>query len=665
MVTFSTSRFKGGNSGMRLLLSLSISVWFCHRRLVVDSFSPQGGKATVFRPDVSDNPVRAKIVTDLSGQVAIRTTSLRSSPGFREPGANAKPPSAVLLVGTSRSDAGLVTPTEEERGFLHALEAAGYGSVGLAQTVPEDPTVCCYELSRATGMLRLLSQPEAGACSGGGFEPPRWVPMVRGEENVLVANGWSFLDPDESEPVSAFDIDDASAEAEYRPKWGAAAVAVEDAGGSGSLRLSPLGYDVSPLSEEDVLREADTTNLSGNPHSRGVLLHGRTDPPNTKTTCNGIDFRGSAGQSDIPDGVFFAAIGGLPLFSSKDLSPTTGSSGWLSFARPLESSHVLHIDPEEGSADRRIEVVCARTRCHLGHYFGPIEGYCINASALRFVSSNAEQTLGAPPSSPSPSFLPAGSLPTSWRSLDDADGLSPSHRLLKVVLEKHGRFERVCLGCGCFWHVEQALLRLPGIRSTTACYAGGHTSSPVYKDVSGGSTGHAEVVSVVYDPGMCPSSVLFDCFLAMHDPTKVRAHGKHALNTGQYRSCVFVEDASLEEVARGCTEQCRSQLGKELSTDIRLMGQREQQQRQQEKGEFGHGWCWRAEDRHQRHDERIKGNLNGGGNNNNDNKLALGTLTPTEWLREYGRRTSSIVGGVADLERSIHPDDDGMAMMMI
>jgi len=381
------------------------------------------------------------------------------------------------------------------------------------------------------------------------------------------------------------------------------------------------------------------------------------------------------------------------MFSSTDLSPTTGSSGWLSFSRPLSPTHAVHIGPVRDSMDRRVEVVCARSGCHLGHYFGPTEGYCINASALRFVPTNGRASRGASgESTAAPTdqhLLPVGSRPVSWRPLDgddafaggggDDDGshrwqsrLPPSHRVLKTVLETHGSFEEVALGCGCFWHVEDALRRLPGVRSTKACYAGGHATSPSYEDVCRGTTGHAEVVSLWYDPGVCPSGVLFDCFLAMHDPTKVRAHGKHALETGQYRSCIFVDGPETERVARNRLEECSRQLGKELSTELRLMGGRKQQLATTDAGTsepFGNGWCWRAEDRHQRHDERRrKGSKNSSSRGDGGANGAASSpkiLTAIEWLNEYGRRTPSITGSSSSIESSIHPDDDGMAMMMI
>lgn len=679
-------------SRLLALLCLSLLVFNGVEVAVVDSFSPlqhgssggsffcrQGGigRSTAClgtgsgRKCVTRRATAATVTTTTTTLCASLSDQTEQQQPLREP------PSAVLLFGNSQSK-------EEEDRLVHALKAVGYEHVIVLDPSERNNDASnhnglynyyFYELSRATGMLKLVSTPSAE-----GFEPPRWIPMVRGEENVLTANGWSFLDPDESEPVSAFDIDDANAEGEYRPKWGTNSNDNENEGSNGNnnnesnnagavtvtpLQLSSLGYDLSPLSADDVLSEADTLSSPSswaNPHSRGVLLDGKTDPPNTKTTYNGYDFKGSAGQSDIPKGIFFTAIGGLPLFASNDLSPSTGSSRWLSFSRPLESSHVVHVEPEKDSMDQRIEVLCARSRCHLGHYFGSSEGYCINTSALRFIPSTPVDTTTTTTSknneSNSEQTLPVGSKPVSWRPLGeglskhDQQELSPSHRLLKEMLTTNqGGFERVALGCGCFWHVEDALRNLQGVVATENCYAGGNKASPTYEEVCSGNTGHAEVVSVVYDPDVCPTSILFDCFLAMHDPTKVRAHGKHALYVGQYRSCVFVESVETEKVARECLEDCQQQLRKDLSTEIRKM---DPQPIDAEAGSLGEGWCWRAEDRHQRHDERIRGTQG----------APIPTVLPAiEWLKEYGRRTPSIIG--SSLESSLHPDDDGMAMMMI
>ena len=147
--------------------------------------------------------------------------------------------------------------------------------------------------------------------------------------------------------------------------------------------MSPLGFSLRKLSSTEIEREASFLDALAN----SVLLEGATDPPQRKITSNGYDLKGSTSQLDLKLGVFCCAIGGLPLFTSLDLSPTTASPGWLSFSRPVADDHVILVKPNANSIDQRIEVLCAKTRCHLGHYFGIGEGYCINASALNFVAA--------------------------------------------------------------------------------------------------------------------------------------------------------------------------------------------------------------------------------------------------------------------------------------
>lgn len=500
--------------------------------------------------------------------------------------------------------------------------------------------VFTYELSRAAGMLKLVS---TAATTDDGFEAPRWVPIVRGEEKVLVENGWSFLDPDEAEPLSAFDVDSANLEGQYVPKWGDS-VDVAEIGQQ--MMLSSLGYDIGPLSREDIVSEADALT---NDQSKGVMLAGQTDTPGSKTTSNGCDFQGAAGQADIPAGIFTCAIGGLPLFASTDLSPMTGSSGWLTFTRPISIDHVVHIEPEQGALDNRVEVVDARSKCHLGHYFFGSDGYCINASALCFIpleSLDEDIPVGN---------VPPVSRPVSYRSVSwdeyEPTTISPSIRNLKSMLDKSVRYESVALGAGCFWHVEFALRRLPGVLATETAYAGGSTLSPSYRDVCEGRTGHAEVVKITFDPDILHFDVLFDCFLSMHDPTKVRSHGKHAEGTGQYRSSIFCENPEIYQAALSSLGRCREQLGKELSTDLRLI------QQPTPDSHFGEGWCWKAEERHQRHDENLKKTVG----------EEMTTLSAREWLKQYGRRRATIAGSAETVPVGMdgHPDDDGMARLMI
>jgi len=504
-------------------------------------------------------------------------------------------------------------PEEDKAMLVDALQAAGFTAV---QTTSKDPSSSHrYTFSKATGMLRLLEEPRDSQYRI--ESPPKWVPLVRGEENVLVANGWSFLDPDENEPLSAFDVDAANLEGQYRPKWGNTSEEIHH----GSLYetlgpLSSLGFSLRHLSASQIEKVASVQSEL----TRSVLLEGATDPPQRKITSNEHDFSGSASQSDIERGVFCCAIGGLPLFSSLDLSPATASSGWLSFSRPVSDDHIILVQPELNSLDQRVEVLCAKTRCHLGHYFGKGNGYCINASALNFVSSTERQSNDVDPQQ-SQVDMP---LPVSWRALEAHANDSPPLQLLQDICVNTVSeiAETLVFGAGCFWHVEFAFRRLPGVVSTEAGYAGGTTTSPTYEDVCEMETEHAEVVRVTFDPSVLNPRMLVDCFLALHDPTKVRAMGKHARGTGQYRSCIFVTNAELEHVAREALDECQRQLDKDLSTEIRTMS------------DDLYSWFWAAEGRHQRHDEKRLGKDTGD----------LGTLAMNDWLRLYGKRKPSVWG---------------------
>lgn len=493
-------------------------------------------------------------------------------------------------------------PEEERLLLVDALQAAGFTSV-------DSPAACAhrYTFSKATGMLRLIDVPNQDEFRIA--SPPKWIPIVRGEENVLVANGWSFLDPDENEPLSAFDIDAANLEGQYTPKWGnrKSDKETEPSLYKSLEPFSSLGFSLRQLSSNEIETEA---SMLDDELSKSVLLEGATDPPQRKITNNGYNLKGPASQSDLKRGVFCCAIGGLPLFTSLDMSPTTASSRWLSFSQPVADDHVILVEPNANSLDQRIEVLCAKTRCHLGHYFGKGEGYCINASALNFVGATNGQANGNM------------AMPISWRLMEHYKEKHPSKQLVQKVCLGSVSTETIVFGAGCFWSVEAAFRRLPGVVSTETGYAGGITASPTYKDVCERETQHAEVVKVTFDPNVLDPRMLVDCFLALHDPTKVRAMGKHARGTGQYRSCIFINDDETERIARGALHDCQRQLDKELSTEIRRMT------------DDLDAWFWRAEERHQRHNEKRQ----------SGNALDLGILAMSEWLGLYGKRKASVWG---------------------
>lgn len=115
----------------------------------------------------------------------------------------------------------------------------------------------------------------------------------------------------------------------------------------------------------------------------------------------------------------------------------------------------------------------------------------------------------------------------------------------KTQITKTGKMnnenlEKATFGGGCFWCVEAVFDQLNGVSHVTSGYSGGHVENPTYKQVCEGTTGHAEVVQVEFDPGIISYDELLEVFWTVHDPTQLNRQGND-IGT-QYRSVIFYEN---------------------------------------------------------------------------------------------------------------------------
>lgn len=100
--------------------------------------------------------------------------------------------------------------------------------------------------------------------------------------------------------------------------------------------------------------------------------------------------------------------------------------------------------------------------------------------------------------------------------------------------------KNIILGGGCFWCTEAIFTKTKGVEKVLPGYIGGKTLNPTYKDICTGITGHAEVISVVYNNDVISLESILEIFFSTHDPTTLNRQGND-LGT-QYRSSIFISD---------------------------------------------------------------------------------------------------------------------------
>lgn len=125
--------------------------------------------------------------------------------------------------------------------------------------------------------------------------------------------------------------------------------------------------------------------------------------------------------------------------------------------------------------------------------------------------------------------------------------------------------ERAIFAGGCFWGVEHYFEEEPGVLSVTSGYAGGKGERPSYDQVSSGTSGHAEVVEVLYDPGKTSYETLARLFFEIHDPTQIDRQGPDVGT--QYRSAIFYDDDQQRRTAKALIGILREK-GLEVATEV-------------------------------------------------------------------------------------------------
>jgi peptide methionine sulfoxide reductase msrA/msrB len=210
-------------------------------------------------------------------------------------------------------------------------------------------------------------------------------------------------------------------------------------------------------------------------------------------------FTGEYDQFD-DDGTYLCRQCGLALFRSS--TKFHSGCGWPSFDEEIQHA-VKRVPDEDGM---RTEICCARCGAHLGHVFNGEKftqanvRHCVNSLSLDFVSD---------------------------KQVNDT--------------------EEAIFAAGCFWGVEYYFAQLKGVLRTEVGYSGGHTYHPTYHDVCSGTTGHYEVIRVIYDPAQITYEDLTKFFFEIHHFAQDDGQGPDIGE--QYLSVVFYYDDIQKKTA--------------------------------------------------------------------------------------------------------------------
>ena len=147
---------------------------------------------------------------------------------------------------------------------------------------------------------------------------------------------------------------------------------------------------------------------------------------------------------------------------------------------------------------------------------------------------------------------------------------------------------KATFGAGCFWHPQHVFDQLEGVTATWVGYMGGRRPRPTYREVCNGTTGHAAVVHIEFDPEKVSYDQLLDMLWETHDPTQQNRQGPD-IGT-QYRSVIFYHDAEQETAARA-SKQAHGASGRHRNEIVTAIEPAQK--------------FWEGEDYHQKYFERL------------------------------------------------------------
>jgi peptide-methionine (S)-S-oxide reductase len=146
------------------------------------------------------------------------------------------------------------------------------------------------------------------------------------------------------------------------------------------------------------------------------------------------------------------------------------------------------------------------------------------------------------------------------------DKISEAKSATESAGNEPANLSRATLGGGCFWCVEAVYERLPGVHKVISGYAGGHIPNPSYKQVTEGTTGHAEVVQIFFDPAIVTFREIIDLFWEAHDPTTLNRQGADVGT--QYRSIILFHEESQKTEAEASMAAAQARFANRIVTEL-------------------------------------------------------------------------------------------------